>query len=106
MMRLCEADGSPDEPHTPEPITYESPINEDAVLEHEAKRLYNDNDDEHRFYGSEDDADHRFDGSYSYFYQPPTPPLPRSAPEYRSESFKGFTYDILDTDYPLPERPS
>ena len=110
MVKLCDADGSPDEPPTPEPIP-ESTINEDAVLEFEAKHRYNDDDNDDRPY---DESEHRFDSSYPYFqhlkFQPMTPPLPQSAPyvkpEYHSAGSKGFTYNFLEADYPLPERPS
>ena len=44
MMRPCEADGSPDEPPTDEPIP-DSPINEDATLAYEAQRRHNDTDE-------------------------------------------------------------
>ena len=117
MMKLCEADGSPDEPPTPEVIINTSP-NEEAALE-EAVELHIAQCREHEeaanigkhydMYGSDDDEIIAGYG-YSLKYTKPTPPRPRSAPyiepQHRNHSHIGYTYDHLTTNYEsLPRTP-
>ena len=115
MMRITN-DNTSNEPPTPEAITYESDLDDGetdtirharwAAEEEETYRLSKN----HQTYSPEDDES-RGNGPYSFMsYTNPTPPrLPRTAPYVlparRSTGYNGFTYEFLDEDYVLPERP-
>ena len=125
MLKLCEADGSPDEPPTPEVIVYTSP-HEEAALDKEEAALEEaveihiahcrEQEEEahirkhYNMYGSDDEETIAGYGYSHLQYTKPTPPRPRSAPyiepQHRKESHIGYTYDYLNTDYEsLPRTP-
>ena len=102
MMKLCDADGSPDEPPTPEVIA--SPPDENAyaaseeAIQHQ-QAIWREEEEFDRISHLraqiyDDEGDYRDYGyGYSHMtYTQPTPPLPRSAPyvepAYRSDGYR------------------
>ena len=118
MMKLSDADGSPDEPPTPEVIALPPDEalyadSEEAIQRQEAiwrEEAEFDRISHLRAQIDDEEGDHR---DYGYGHSDmtctqPTPPLPRSAPyvepAHRVDGYRGYTYDFLATAYVLPER--